>query len=600
MMADGYPSATARRVAAYRMTFERLDAPYGAPAADHRLTQDVAGGQPAPEPGQGMWTYLRGRTAFFDRVVVNAMDRGVAQVVSVGAGYDGRALRYAQRGVRWWEVDHPVTQADKRERLHRLGIEAGHVRFVPLDLRDGGLAAGLRAAGFEPDGPALLLCEGVAVYLELDVLRRMLEELRTLATVGTRLAISLGARMDSPDRSARRQTFEASVAALGEPARNHLDAARAGRLMAATRWRVTEISERAMQAGFMMVAPVWAPPADGSGTSEEQVARYLEQMLYRAGADTLSGHLEDRYGVRVKATKELDVGVHRVDLGGRRRWIARVFPAVRREGQAEADAALLEWLRGRGIPAERPIEPEPGRPGPVSVHAGQAVLLTEMVGGRPAAADSATFALLGRLLARLHRLTPEVEAARRPGGAWHHLVLDAGLAEEADACAALLHAARHRAPAGDPVYAGLWADVAQLPLPPDLPEAFGHPDLVPRNLITGPDLAGATLIDWAGAGWYPRIASLGCLLWAAAAGPPGPPAARCVRAAAEAYAAGVKLDPAELDVLEPAMGIRPVVLAAWMFATGRASRPEADRYRRQHRAAIRAVADLAAGALAGT
>jgi len=63
-----------------------------------------------------MHEYIRARTAFFDRVVVSAIDRGVAQVVIGGAGYDGRAFRYAKPGVRWFEVDHPATQADKRAR----------------------------------------------------------------------------------------------------------------------------------------------------------------------------------------------------------------------------------------------------------------------------------------------------------------------------------------------------------------------------------------------------------------------------------------------------------------------------------------------------
>ena len=40
----------------------------------------------------------------------------------VGAGYDGRALRYGGPGIRWWEVDRAGTQTDKRARLARLGI----------------------------------------------------------------------------------------------------------------------------------------------------------------------------------------------------------------------------------------------------------------------------------------------------------------------------------------------------------------------------------------------------------------------------------------------------------------------------------------------
>ena len=57
----------------------------------------------------------------------------MTQVVTGGAGDDGRALRYARPGTRWFEVDHPATQADKRARLARLGLDASPVAFIPAD-----------------------------------------------------------------------------------------------------------------------------------------------------------------------------------------------------------------------------------------------------------------------------------------------------------------------------------------------------------------------------------------------------------------------------------------------------------------------------------
>ena len=130
-MQAGQPSVTAQRVAAQRLTFDRVPAPYGDPAADDTLARDVAAAV-SGEPGR-MSDYLRARTRFFDRAVTGALARGCPQAVIGAAGYDGRALRYAKPGVRWFEVDHPVTQQDKRARLQRLGIEAGHIGFVAAD-----------------------------------------------------------------------------------------------------------------------------------------------------------------------------------------------------------------------------------------------------------------------------------------------------------------------------------------------------------------------------------------------------------------------------------------------------------------------------------
>ena len=212
-MGSGGPSITARRVAAYRLGFARVPAPYGDAAADEALAADVAAGE---EPAAGrMREYLDARTRFFDRVVVGAIGRGVRQIVVGAAGYDGRAFRYARSGVRWFEIDHPATQRDKRERLARLGIsEPRQVRFVEADFTRDPIAERLTAAGLETAKPSLFLLEGVAVYLEPAVLERVLRQFRQVAQEGSRLAISVS--LSSADGEARSR-FQASVAMLGEP-----------------------------------------------------------------------------------------------------------------------------------------------------------------------------------------------------------------------------------------------------------------------------------------------------------------------------------------------------------------------------------------------
>lgn len=254
-MTDGLPSATARRVAAYRLRFDRPAVGYGCPEADDALAHDVADAD--GRDTDAMDRYLRGRTAFFDGVVIRAIERGVTQVVNVGAGYDGRALRYAKPGVRWWEVDHPDTQADKVARLARLGIDAAHVSFVGHDLRAAGLSAAVAASGIVAEEPSLLLCEGVALYLDLPVLEALLADLRLLATGGSRLALSLSGPSGSPERAARRRRLEAAVKALGEPARNALTASGATGLFDSTGWRQVRMIARAGAAGFVMLAPSW-------------------------------------------------------------------------------------------------------------------------------------------------------------------------------------------------------------------------------------------------------------------------------------------------------------------------------------------------------
>lgn len=555
-MPDPGPSPTARRVAAYRVGFERLvlDAGTGDPGGDDRLAADVAAGADVDRSGP-MGRYLRQRTAFFDRVVVNALDRGTRQVVLVGAGYDGRALRYRTPGVRWFEVDRPATQADKVARLTRLHITHDDVTYVPLDLDGGGLSTALLDAQFEADGSALFLAEGVVTYLEPETLADVLTELRALSTVGDRFALSLPRSAADPTE---RERFEAGVAALGEPAVGSVTAEGAAATFAETRWRLVDLSERSRASGFVMAAPVFSPAPPGTRPTVGHIGRFLEAMLHREGDDGLAEHLGHTYGVPVTRRRELDVGVHRVERADGSTWVARVFPAGRPTEAAVGDAKLLERLARASIPAERTAAEHP-----VSTHAGQPVLVTTFVPGRRPAADAALFEQLGQLLARIHRLPADEAPANRPGGAWHHLLPDASPYEELPAARRLLRHARHRvAPDQGADYEILDDALAALDLPADLPAAFVHPDFVARNVLRSPD-GRLTVLDWAGAGRGPRVVSLGCLLWSAAG------QRRSIDAAVRGYRSTIALEPIELASLEAAMAVRPLILAVWTFATGR-------------------------------
>ena len=216
-----------------------------------------------------MHEYLAARTAFFDRIVVGALDGGVRQVVVGGAGYDGRALRYAKPGVRWFEVDHPATQADKRERLDRLGLDAAHVRFVAADFAADPVADLLLAAGLDANAPGLFLLEGVAVYLEPTVVDAILDQFRQVAGAGSRLAISVSLSGEY-DRGGR-AGFRASVAARGEPARSAFAADEAEAILARAGWLVTPDPDGAggPRGGRPAPAPALGRPAHGQRGPED-------------------------------------------------------------------------------------------------------------------------------------------------------------------------------------------------------------------------------------------------------------------------------------------------------------------------------------------
>jgi methyltransferase (TIGR00027 family) len=251
-MKERRPSETARRVAAQRLGFSRPVVPDGDPEADDRLARDVAGDLADAPPGP-MARYLAARTAFFDRTVIAALAGGIKQIVIVGAGYDGRALRYGKAGVRWYEIDHPVTQADKRSRLERLGIDADGLAFVSADLSSQPVGPALGGAGHDRDRPSLFVCEGLMVYLTGPAVGRLLTELRQEAAAGSSLAVSVSVASTDAER---RQSFARRVAAVGEPALTVLEPAEAAPLLLETGWR-EEVggSERERNAGLMVARP---------------------------------------------------------------------------------------------------------------------------------------------------------------------------------------------------------------------------------------------------------------------------------------------------------------------------------------------------------
>src|SRR6516164_361848 len=104
--------------------------------------------------------------------ISKAVERGVRQVVILGAGLDTFALRnpHAAR-IRVFEVDHPATQAWKRQRL--VGAELAPppwLTFVSVDFERDDLQQKLSSAGFQRTSAAFFTWLGVVPYLTRDAI----------------------------------------------------------------------------------------------------------------------------------------------------------------------------------------------------------------------------------------------------------------------------------------------------------------------------------------------------------------------------------------------------------------------------------------------
>jgi methyltransferase (TIGR00027 family) len=180
---------------------------------------------------------LAARVLWFDAQVVAALDAGIGQIAVIGAGYDSRAWRLGRDGVRFFELDHRATQHDKMRRAPRPGPT-----YVEADLTTQSAADALQNHGLDASRPALLVVEGVTMYLDEKIVRRQLCELAASSATGTRLAADFHPPRDTGTSRNRRQARFQQLfrTGSGETLELLVEPREAAALVETTGWRVTE------------------------------------------------------------------------------------------------------------------------------------------------------------------------------------------------------------------------------------------------------------------------------------------------------------------------------------------------------------------------
>jgi methyltransferase (TIGR00027 family) len=128
-----------------------------------------------------LFTTARSRIA--EDAFSRAVERGIRQVVILGAGLDTFALRnpHGARQIRIYEVDHPATQAWKRQRLAEAQIALPPALIlVPVDFERDDVGEKLVAAGFQQSSPAFFTWLGVVPYLTQEAIGRTLDYMSSI------------------------------------------------------------------------------------------------------------------------------------------------------------------------------------------------------------------------------------------------------------------------------------------------------------------------------------------------------------------------------------------------------------------------------------
>jgi methyltransferase (TIGR00027 family) len=172
-MQEGKFSRTAQRVAIRRAAHQLLDDPK---VLDDPLALRIIGAEAAAalrtDPkedhafARAFRAFMAARSRFAEDELVRAIEHGVTQYVILGAGLDTFAYRNPHPGLPVFEIDHPATQAWKREQLQEAGIPIPtSLTFVPVDFEHQTLADAVARSGLNTTAPAFFSWLGVTPYL---------------------------------------------------------------------------------------------------------------------------------------------------------------------------------------------------------------------------------------------------------------------------------------------------------------------------------------------------------------------------------------------------------------------------------------------------
>lgn len=185
--------------------------------------------------------------------------RANPQLVILGAGLDGRAWRMAElAAVDVYEVDHPGSQQDKRDRCGDRRPVARSLRFVSVDFSRDALGSALAAAGHRESLATTWVWEGVVRYLTRAEVEATVAAVAGLSAPGSRLVVNY--QMPSPSAALRDLATRGLLALArrpdpfaGEPRRSSWTPASMRELLAAHGLRVITDDDLLTVAGRLAV-----------------------------------------------------------------------------------------------------------------------------------------------------------------------------------------------------------------------------------------------------------------------------------------------------------------------------------------------------------
>jgi len=160
------------------------------------------------------------RTRYAEDALKVAVEKGVAQYVLIGAGFDSFALRRPSfaADLQIFEIDFPATQALKLERIGKCGVALpDSVHFIAADLSQESVAAALARSPFKPDRLTFFSWLGVTMYLTREANLATLKSISGCTPAASEVVFTYFDERLLEVQSAAFHEMRRRVAALSEP-----------------------------------------------------------------------------------------------------------------------------------------------------------------------------------------------------------------------------------------------------------------------------------------------------------------------------------------------------------------------------------------------
>jgi methyltransferase (TIGR00027 family) len=166
-------------------------------------------------------TYIACRHRYLDDQLVAALDRGVEQVVLLGAGYDSRAYRFVDQlaGRPVFEVDLAAISQHKARIVAKnaKALPKPNLRRVEIDFETQTLAETLGAAGFRTGAPTFVVWEGVCMYLTRAAVKGTFSAVHELCGPGSAVGMDCWHLVDDPSLlGTARRVAPGALSLIGE------------------------------------------------------------------------------------------------------------------------------------------------------------------------------------------------------------------------------------------------------------------------------------------------------------------------------------------------------------------------------------------------